>query len=234
MSSQEGGVVVVDTIYQLDVPAHLALLGDMHGRPYQDIINSLKKHHPGLILIVGDILYGVQPPEDRSPLVAQPYVLPFLEGCSHVAKTFLSLGNHEWMLDDGDFRQIRMTGVTILDNSWEKWNGMVIGGLTSAYVRDYRRYRDGLQLSHLRYPEKVAHEGRNSGERVPDLSWLTAFCQAPGYHILLSHHPEYYPMIPKDVELILSAHAHGGAVENTGGSLGSWARLVAKMDKGNI
>ena len=50
----------------------LALLGDMHGRTYQDVINSMEKHQPDVILIVGDILYGTQPLGDRSPLVAQP------------------------------------------------------------------------------------------------------------------------------------------------------------------
>ena len=31
-------------------------------------------------------------------------------------------------------------------------------------------------------------------------------------HILLSHHPEYYSIIPASVDLILSGHAHGGQI----------------------
>ena len=42
------------------------------------------------------------------------------------------------------------------------------------------------------------------------MGWLTDFAALPGYHILLSHHPEYFPFIPQSIELILSGHAHGG------------------------
>lgn len=205
---KEGEVAMVDTIYRLDVPVPLALLGDMHGKPYQMVVNSLRSHHPEIIAIAGDILYGGHPADDRSPLVAQPYALPFLENCSAVAPTFLSLGNHEWMLDAEDLRQIAATGVTILDNSWVEWNGLVIGGLTSAYAIEYRRNRESLPQTGIRYPKKLSN---GSGSiPVPDVSWLQEFCAVPGYHILLSHHPEYYPLIPETVPLILSAHAHGG------------------------
>jgi predicted MPP superfamily phosphohydrolase len=45
---------------------------------------------------------------------------------------------------------------------------------------------------------------------LPDTTWLTAFSATPGYHILLCHHPEYFPRIPESIELVLSGHAHGG------------------------
>lgn len=44
----------------------------------------------------------------------------------------------------------------------------------------------------------------------PDTSWLHDFAASSGYHILLSHHPEYYPFIPSSIDLVLSGHAHGG------------------------
>ena len=112
---------MVETVYRLDLPCSLALLGDLHGRPYQKVIESLRKHRPEIITIAGDILYGKQPPEDISPLVSQTCVLSFLHECCSVAPTFLSLGNHEWMLDEKDFREIQSTGVTILDNIWVGW-----------------------------------------------------------------------------------------------------------------
>ena len=73
---------MIDTIYRMNIPVSLALLGDMHGKPYQTVTNSLRKHHPEIITIAGDIIYGGHPADDRSPLIAQPYTLPFLEGCS--------------------------------------------------------------------------------------------------------------------------------------------------------
>ena len=40
-------------------------------------------------------------------------------------------------------------------------------------------------------------------------TWIDAFVSATGYHILLTHHPEYYPFVPETVELCLAGHAHG-------------------------
>ena len=45
---------------------------------------------------------------------------------------------------------------------------------------------------------------------MPDSRWLDEFVLVPGYHILLSHHPEYLRYIPQGIELIVSGHAHGG------------------------
>lgn len=47
-------------------------------------------------------------------------------------------------------------------------------------------------------------------EHAPDTDWLNQFTTISGYHVLLSHHPEYYPLVPEGVDLILSGHAHGG------------------------
>jgi predicted MPP superfamily phosphohydrolase len=45
-------------------------------------------------------------------------------------------------------------------------------------------------------------------KKEPDTEWLK---DCPdGYKILLSHHPEYYPLIEPYADLILSGHAHGG------------------------
>jgi predicted MPP superfamily phosphohydrolase len=48
-----------------------------------------------------------------------------------------------------------------------------------------------------------------------DYAWLDTFVQVPRYRILLSHHPEYWcleePMLSKrNIDLVLSGHAHGG------------------------
>ena len=53
---------------------------------------------------------------------------------------------------------------------------------------------------------------------IPDLSWLDAFEAQPGYKILLSHHPEYYDVYlrNREIDAILSGHAHGGQVRSPG------------------
>ena len=216
------------TTYSLNLPSSLALLGDLHGRPFQPVIDSLRQNKPQIIAIAGDIVSGHHPADDVSPLVSQKNILPFLENCAAIAPSFLSLGNHEWMLDEKDLDCIRNTGVTLLDNAWASCGGIVLGGLTSAVVLDYRRFKgchgdgssgsgyhgDGSSGSqpHVRYPKPDPEEADVRMKRLtePDLSWLDEYTQTPGCHILLCHHPEYYPKIPDAVDWILSAHAHGG------------------------
>ena len=90
---------MVDTVYRLVNPVNLALLGDMHGRTCQDVINSREKHQPDVVMIVGDNLYGTQPPEDRSPLGAQLFVLCFWKNAAAWQKPFspLETMNGCWM-----------------------------------------------------------------------------------------------------------------------------------------
>ena len=65
-----------------------------------------------------------------------------------------------------------------------------------------------------RYPcqESISGIGGavHARDHKPETGWLEAYCSTPGFHILLSHHPEYCPLIPASVDLVLSGHAHGG------------------------
>ena len=95
-----------------------------------------------------------------------------------------------------------------------------IGGLTSAYVLSYRTFLASLQPSEralYRYPkiesmnsperEKKADRGARK-ELMPSISWLEGFTHASGFRLLISHHPEYYDLIPS-VDLVLCGHTHG-------------------------
>jgi predicted MPP superfamily phosphohydrolase len=181
------------------------------------VINSLRSRRPDLICITGDVLYGGRPEGDTSPLETQKNVLPFLSACASIAPAYLSLGNHEWMVDGTDLATLAATGVVVLDNEWRFINiggqEIAIAGLTSGYVTDYRAFRaesDGT----ARYPRREDLYGIGGATRAsahkPEAGWLSDFVAQPSYHVLLSHHPEYYPFIPDSVELILSGHAHGG------------------------
>lgn len=204
----------------------LALLSDLHGRDYQPVIASLKKHRPAIICITGDFIYGSNPVDDVSPLVSQQNVLPFLTACSSIAPTYVSLGNHERVLDDADLHAIGSTGATVLDNRYITTTvdgfDLVIGGLTSPYCLEYRKFREEFYRVTVdnplpRYPKKVVTEKDNQHDPkqrpLPDTSWLAEFASTTGYHILLSHHPELAEEIVSStdsIDLILSGHAHGG------------------------
>lgn len=208
---------MVDTTYHVPGAPGFALLSDLHNHPFGHVLSSLSSHAPSLILIAGDVINGSIPEEVSLLVEEQKNVLPFLSTCSSLAPTFLSLGNHEQLLCDEDLQLIAATGVTVLDNRWERFTAdgkvIVIGGLTSGYVTDYRAFRAAVGG---RYPKKENLTGIRGAvtavEHKPDVSWLPNFATQPGYKVCLCHHPEYFPLIPDSVELVCSGHAHGGQI----------------------
>lgn len=204
---------MTESAYTVPGAPRLALLSDLHGRPYREFIRSVQDFRPEMICITGDLITGILPEDEISPLVSQPSVLPFLEKCAGIAPVFVSLGNHEQGLDEKDLETISGTGVTVLDNCWIRRGRWIIGGLTSACVTNYRNLRPAA--SRLRYP-KIPHIQR---AKSPETGWLDGFVKEDGFHVLLSHHPEYFPLIPPGIELMLSGHAHGGQIRLFGRGL---------------
>ena len=192
---------MVITEYRIDAPfpaMTAAVIADLHDRPFPDVQEKLTKIRPDLVLIPGDLTSRCYAKEThigrgfsgkyRAPLEAEA----FLRFATSLAPTFYSRGNHEWWMTPDDIRVVERTGVCLLDASFERFGPLVIGGLSSAY---------GYGTSY--YKEK---------HTVPSLSWLSSFEETEGFHVLLSHNPEYWPQYLKDrrIELTVSGHAHGG------------------------
>ena len=186
----------------------MALLTDLHGRPFTDVKDSLYKNLPEVICICGDFMYGKRPEDGRSPLEEQVNVLPFLEMCTDLAPTYVSLGNHEWILDEKDLEEIEKTGARVLDNKWVERDGAVIGGLTSAYVTYYRQLRKNSSYEEQYLSRRYKRLCRPAPQ-LTEANWISEMPQ--GYRIMLSHHPEYWSSV-KDmsVDLMLSGHTHNG------------------------
>ena len=91
--------------------------------------------------------------------------------------------------------------IMILDLGLPDMDGkeVILAGLTSGYVTDYRAFRAGSGSSD-RYPRQESISGIGgtvaASRHKPETAWLEEYSSAPGYHILLSHHPEYLPLIP--------------------------------------
>lgn len=187
----------------MNTPVAIALLADLHERPAGPVFDSLRTRRPDIICIAGDMFQGSLP--DNEDLAAER-VVPVLKTCAAIAPTFLSLGNHEWILSPKDMQLLRSTGVHVLDNCWMEWQGIFIGGITSAVVTNYRRYSS---VSGEKYPKNPPHIMERA--KFPK-TWIQDFCNQSGFKILLCHHPEYYPRYLADlpIDLVLSGHAHGG------------------------
>jgi hypothetical protein len=145
------------------------------------------------------------------------------------------------MLTPEDFQLLQKTGARVLDNAFAVVTPgdarLVLGGLSSARVSEYRRLRsEGLDW------EEANALTRNLGPRTPPrLEWLDAYCREDGYHILLCHHPEYYPrwLREREIELILSGHAHGGQIRLFGRGLyapgqGLFPKLTSGVTDGRL
>ena len=129
------------TRYKYAAPITIALLSDLHNKPYSQIISQVRELRPDIIAVTGDVIWGQRPDSDILITKQQENVLPFLRECALTAPTFFSLGNHEWMLCDQDMELIRKTGVVVLDNSFVEYRGIAVGGLTSARKTVYENYK---------------------------------------------------------------------------------------------
>lgn len=201
---------MVETCYTLPGAPRLALLGDFHNGDPAPVIASLRARRPEIIAIAGDLVYGT-PPKTAAAVEEQRNVLPLLERCVAVAPTFFSLGNHEYILASRDLELIRAVGVTVLDNRWMPWRSWTLGGLTSHYVLDERAYCKAYPDALENGVSRRDHSLRPwTNVQRPDTGWLEPLPKGPT--ILLCHHPEYYPLLPRGIDLVLSAHAHGGQI----------------------
>lgn len=117
---------------------------------------------------------------------------------------------------DGDDRRIR-SGQRGGDGA----RSLVVGGLTSAIVTDYRAFK-------ARYGGEELYSGRvwrKEWKPLPTKAdWLDGFEAQEGFRILLCHHPEYWclrePMLrERRIDLVLSGHAHGGQIRLFGRGL---------------
>ena len=235
------------TIYHLNSPVKIALVTDTHNHNMGQVISSLRDMKPEIICIAGDFVYA-RLPEKGLKMRHTKYAMRLLKACSKIATTFVSLGNHEWMLNSRDLNIIRRTGVNLLDNEYvhlEKGSvDLVIGGLTSAAPMAYRAYVASMNPMEMEpdviYPP-LSPRDRRLLAKEPDVRWLDEFCTQKGYKILLCHHPEYYPRYLKgrEIDLILSGHAHGGQIRILGQGLyapgqGVFPRLTSGVVDGRL
>ena len=218
-------------------PVLVAQVSDLHERPYDGVIASLKRNRPDLICITGDFFFGR--PVQTGLKVDAAELLPFFSACASLAPCFVSLGNHEWMIQAEDIALINETGVHVLDNAFTAFDiggtHLTLGGLSSARV-------SACQLLHKAgYSVRSHNLYFHTAKAVPVIDWLDVFCSAPGYRILLCHHPEYYPKYLRDLDipLILSGHAHGGQVRIFGQGLyspgqGVFPKLTSGVKDGRL
>jgi len=191
--SMYGGISLKTTAYTLSHPRApeltMVLAADLHCRPHADALVLLEQIRPDIIVSSGDMMHGCE-----NNRVDDSFNLPGLTFLAEAAKTapvYLSIGNHEKGMMAGNREILAERGITLLDNEWVSAHGMLIGGLSSTIRCGYKRTDE---------------------TPLPDTDFLTRFAAEKGFHLLLNHHPEFWPALlcGTGIELTLSGHAHGG------------------------
>ena len=191
--SIHGGILLKTTVYSLSLPGAptltMVLAADLHCRPHTDALALLDQIRPDIIVSSGDMMHSCE--ENR---VDDSFNLPgltFLTEAARRAPVYLSIGNHEKGMMTGNREILADRGITLLDNEWVFTHGMCIGGLSSTIRCGYKRTDE---------------------TPLPDTDFLARFAAEEGFHLLLNHHPEFWPALVcgTGIQLTLSGHAHGG------------------------
>lgn len=176
-----------------------ALVSDLHAQDYKAPLELLKDAKPDYILLGGDIFEAL----DGSYAKKNEGVFPFLSEVAKIAPSFYCTGNHEDGACHSEFKgvkifrgrgrryseeaveKIKSSGVRLLLDSYEVYDGIAFGGLASGLVND-------------------------GGE--PNVEFLKEYARLDVPKILICHHPEYYDKYIKklSIDLVFSGHAHGG------------------------
>lgn len=181
------------TEYSLALPGAptltMVLAADLHCRRYQEALELLQTIRPDLVVSSGDMMHNCV--DHRADEAFNLPGLAFLTEAARIAPVYLSVGNHERGMLPENREILAERGITLLDNEWIRAHGMIIGGLSSPLRLRYKR---------------------TDPTPVPDVEMISRFAEEEGFHLLLNHHPEYWPayLCGTGIQLTLSGHAHGG------------------------
>ena len=164
-------------------PLTLAIVADLHNGPYEDMLPHLQG--VDAILILGDLI--------NRHRRGYANAVQFLKDAPEIAPTYYAIGNHEWKSSQREeyWSHVEKSRVTVLDNTFTLFGGIVLGALSAAPKGEIRA------------------------------DFLSRMAQQPGYKLLMCHHPEWFEkhVKPHDIDLTLSGHAHGGQVRILGQGL---------------
>ena len=157
-------------------PLTLAVVADLHDGLFEDVLPAMEG--VDAILIPGDLV-------DRHS-GGYRRAIGFLQAAPEIAPTFYSVGNHERKHPHlaEYWPHVERSRVTVLDDSFTEFGGIVLGGLSSR---------------------------ADAGREAP---FLQKMAQRPEFRLLMCHHPEYYRryVAHLPIDLTLAGHAHGGQV----------------------
>lgn len=180
-----------------------AVVSDLHARPYRAVIDALKSVSPDAILLPGDIVeIAVDYMEKRNK-----YALEFLREAAAIAPTYYCYGNHEIFFSHAKGGRSKTPDKKLGEEYLEKiisYGVHIINDDHIAIDDTNTVYVCGLVCGRDMDPA--------FDEKMPSEELISKFEELDGFKILLCHYPHYYEKYLKDrdIDLVLSGHAHGG------------------------
>lgn len=206
----------------------IVMLSDFHDNSYgldmERLLETITKLAPDYIMIAGDIYNGDQKCANKN---AERLMRSLAAGFP----VYYGLGNHEYRMMiypdtyPGQYEQfeemIEETGVTLLKNETLKikkgTSVMAVHGfmIDASYYKKFKR---------TAMPENYMEQ-------------LLGTPDDGEFHVLLAHHPSYFPQYAAwGADLVFAGHVHGGMarVPFIGGVIAPNYRLFPKYDKGRF
>ena len=185
----------------------LAVVSDLHARPYKKVLDAVKAIKPDAILLPGDIVE-----------IATEYMdgrnkngLDFLKEAASVAPTYYCYGNHEIYYSHAKSGKSKTPDKRLSADYLERIRAFGVHVINDALeiIVDPSEISDGLTVGGLVCGRDM-DPSLNMND--PDLGFLTSYGKESGFKILLCHYPHYFEKYLKntDFDLVLSGHAHGG------------------------
>ena len=161
----------------------LAVASDLHSAPFDDVLEDFAACDA--VLIPGDLV-------DRHRRDNRN-AYRLLETVPEIVPVYYSIGNHERKMRQAEqyLAAVRESGIRLLENRYEEFRGILIGGVSSTKTG------------------------------VPDRAFLERFAAETPFTLLMCHHPEMYRDYVRglDIDFTVCGHAHGGQIQLFGRGL---------------
>lgn len=191
------------------IDVRLAVVSDLHARPYNAVIDAVKRIGPDVILLPGDIVEIAAPYMDKR----NQNGLNFLKEIVSIAPVYYCYGNHELYYSHAKCGKSKRPDPT-LANAYSQRIVEFGVHLINDCFEPCKNRRQETDAAPLYVGGLVCGRDMDPdlSQKDPDLHFLKEYEKAKGYKILLCHYPHYYEKYLKNTafDLILSGHAHGG------------------------
>lgn len=206
----------------------MVLLADLHNKEYgiqnEYLIKLVRKQHPDVIVIAGDLMIS----KGCNSMKELQVAMTLLESLVTIAPVYYGNGNHERTVKEGEDSHI-------IYQQYRKW---LLDRKVHHLVNQKMILEEyGIQITGLDLPRRYFKRLWHAPLSVVTMNRLVGDTSKRYFQILIAHNPDYFKVYGKwGANLTLSGHLHGGIVRlpYLGGVISPSLRLFPKYDGGEF